>query len=165
MSQKSSLNFTTAKKSLTKLTPVLSSKFDNITDNKSKPITHEHNDQLVKQPSYRVRTNRSQFNPVLQAKHDRDSNLENEDRKQKSGREREWTKVDAARYVYNTFMFIHIQEIIFRYYLSNSRYSPLTNTQLKTLAGPAFGSTAPRWPVKTTVESVNDKTYDLQPQV
>lgn len=107
-------NDSTAKKSLTKLTPVLPSKLDNATDNTSKLITPEqYDDQLTKQPSY-FRTNRRQFNPVIQAKHDRDSTVENgDDRKQISGREREWTKVDAARCV-------NIMFILFQKYQTNN---------------------------------------------
>ena len=44
---------------------------------------------------------RSQFNPVLQAKHGRETRIEveSEEKRQKSGRDMEWTKVDAAKYV------------------------------------------------------------------
>ena len=52
-----------------------------------------------------------------------------------------------------------------RYYLSRSRYSPLTHSQKKVPIGPAFGSSAPRWPVRNTVSSVANSTCDIQPQV
>lgn len=53
-----------------------------------------------------------------------------------------------------------------RYYLSRSRYSPLFNSLKKAPAGPAFGSSAPRWLEKpAALSSKSDSTCDLQLQV
>jgi hypothetical protein len=145
-----------------KAPPVLTTIMDNRDENpKAKPPTNKDCPPLltprqpigpppqpIPVPLISGRTHRSQFNPVLQARRASEaivSRREEGSKQQKSGREKEWTKTDAAKY-----------------YLSKARYSPLTNELKK---GPAFGSTAPRWPTRTTVESTASSSSAAQLQV